>query len=97
MSAPIVLSRDEFNALPEYSCSLPSGTIVGKRWRANRHSGTLYGWGPARRCPAHPNWWMGEYYDIGSETRIGIRWTRIVLADEALVQSVINAVAAVFS
>jgi len=40
---------------------------------------------------------MGEYYDIGSETRIGIRWTRIVLADEALVQSVINAVAAVFS
>lgn len=29
------IKRDEFFALPEYSCSIPTGTRVGKIWRAN--------------------------------------------------------------
>jgi hypothetical protein len=29
----IGLSRKEFDALPEYSFSNPTGTIIGKRWK----------------------------------------------------------------
>ena len=35
---PIRLTEDEFRKLPEYSCSYPTGTTIGKCWKA--HLGT---------------------------------------------------------
>ncbi len=66
------LSRAEFDALPEYSCSLPTGTTPGKRWR--RHDGAhdrefIAGGGK-------PVWWVGEYdpFDDGKGPTIKINW-----------------------
>ncbi len=43
----VTLTKSEFDELGEYSHSLPTGTTIGKRWKAKLQ-------GPA-------NWWMGEY------------------------------------
>lgn len=32
------LTWAELKALPEYSCSLPTGTTIGKRWKKNQHA-----------------------------------------------------------
>ena len=32
-----IISREELAKLPEYSCSIPTGTTVGKRWRRDTH------------------------------------------------------------
>jgi len=38
----MVLTAAEFKALPEYSCSIPTGVVFGKMWK--RHDGaTLRG------------------------------------------------------
>lgn len=50
---PLHLTRAEFDALDEYSASLPTGTRPGKRWR--RHDGA---YDPG--CKA-PFWVIGEY------------------------------------
>jgi hypothetical protein len=68
----IVISRDELRKLPEYSCTIPTGTTIGKRWRRDvlepkRFHGVL-----PRDTPAE--WMIGEYYDIGSDKEVGIKW-----------------------
>lgn len=58
----VALSREEFLELPEYSCTLPTGTI-GKRWKrvepyqASRELGAL-----------GATWYLGEY--VGAEKYI---------------------------
>lgn len=67
---PIIwITQYEFNELSEYSASMPTGTTYGKRWKRN-----IY-W----RSECEPEWWMGEYYDMGSETDTGINWYRIMI------------------
>jgi len=66
---PVVeLSDAEFDALPEYSCSLPTGTTIGKRWKR----GEPYGQ-PTR-------WLLGEYVEHADPGKVGIRWSRIAVA-----------------
>ena len=75
------LTRAEFNSLLEYSCSLPTGTRIGKKWR--------------RRVPyVHnpritPQWYQGEYVpcaELGprGEPQVGIEWSEIVIVDDPL-------------
>lgn len=45
-------------ALPEYSFSLPTGTTIGKRWRALRGA----------------RWWIGEYVPCEKPGHVGIVW-----------------------
>ena len=35
----VVISHAELRALPEYSCTIPTGTTPGKRWRCDVHEG----------------------------------------------------------
>jgi hypothetical protein len=95
-----VMDKEYFEALGEYSCSLPTGTYVGKRWKRNTVNtprwkcsdcATMYaGWGTADQpCPdsgcdgklkfieVPPDWLMGEFYDVGSREKVGIRWRKI--------------------
>ena len=68
------LTQAEFRELGEYSCSLPTGTTIGKRWKCNTNAFTAC----LRDKP--PRWLMGEYYDLGppdNAKEIGIRWTKI--------------------
>ena len=50
-----------FKKLLVYNTSLPTGTTIGKRWRA------LYRQG----------WFMGEYVRDPSPTHVGIKWREI--------------------
>jgi hypothetical protein len=67
----VMVTRAEFEALPDYSCSYPTGTTVGKRWK--------------RRVPYEiqtdpPNtWWLGEYVASLTPGRVGIEWSLILL------------------
>lgn len=56
-----------FEQLLEYSSSLPTGTFVGKRWKARRYA-------------EGGGWWMVEYVDPhdGDPDRIGIQRRRIM-------------------
>jgi hypothetical protein len=67
-----VLTLAEWHELGEYSCSLPSGTIVGKRWKRNLDA-------YASKVTPPRGWLVGEYYDVGSTTEIGIRWTKPII------------------
>lgn len=77
----VTMTRAELEALKrevgEYSCSLPTGTTIGKRWV--RDSGAyFYGYiDPERR------WMIGEYIPDprGDPKMVGIRWSRVHLTD----------------
>jgi hypothetical protein len=52
-NVPIRMTQAEFDSLREYSCSVPTGVVIGKRWKCDQHS---YG-----RPKVGHRWWMGEY------------------------------------
>lgn len=73
----LLLTLAEFKALPNYSCSLPTGTTPGKAWRRAAH---YYRQGVA------DEWWRGVYgkpYPEGHKFhgQIPIGWRRIVIKD----------------
>jgi len=59
----IVISRRELGKLPEYSCSIPTGTTIGKRWRRR----TNYN-------DPNSDWCIGEYVPYPSPGTVGIKW-----------------------
>ena len=61
-----------FDDLDEYSCSLPSGTFVAKRWKRLEPFG-----GPGV-------WYLGEYVDDPDPKKIGILWRPIDITCAAL-------------
>lgn len=65
----LALTRAEFDALPEYSFSLPTGTTPGKAWKKHKRDGT---------------WMRGVYGKPFPESHkyhgeIPIVWRRIVI------------------
>lgn len=82
------MTLEELHALPEYSSSLPTGLIIGKRWRRD---GNFW----ARREFAHlhffngtpepedygEQWWIGGYVHHDREGYVGITWARVDLID----------------
>lgn len=58
MKQILVMSETDFDALPNYSFSLPTGKTIGKRWR--------------RRC--RDGWLIGEYFEVPEQGLVGIRW-----------------------
>jgi hypothetical protein len=68
------MTTAEFDRLPEYSGSLPTGTTIGKRWKRN----TNY----YRESWAAPKWFIGEYTELIPETaQVLITWYRVELTD----------------
>jgi hypothetical protein len=70
--APVVddtvarLTQHEFDALLDYSASLPTGTTIGKQWK--------------RRNDYHDKskgWRLGEYVEHDNPDLVGIRWRDI--------------------
>jgi hypothetical protein len=63
-----VMTRDAFEALPEYSCTIPTGTTIGKRWRRGEpYVGTRL------------HWYLGEYVPCDLPGQTGITWREILL------------------
>jgi len=76
----ICMLRGEFEALPEYSCTLPTGVVPGKRWR--RHDGAH---DHRQRGRPHP-WLVCEYSEPfmdGGEVYCSVLVYRPVLSREA--------------
>lgn len=70
-----VISREDLKALGEYSCSLPTGVVVGKRWRRNLNAYRFDLKG------AEPVWMIGEYVESEDDPEIiKIKWTWAVAA-----------------
>lgn len=61
------ISREDLAALLEYSCSLPTGTTIGKRWRRSTH------W---PKYLETTEWRIGSYVDCPcmGEGRVAIAW-----------------------
>lgn len=69
------MTMDEFEGLPEYSCTVPTGTTVGKRWRREE---------PYHRQALGPRtWYMGEYGEPGEDRQVPITWRQIFIVPEA--------------
>jgi hypothetical protein len=64
----VYMTMHEFDVLPEYSCSLPTGATAGKRWKR----GIPYMM-PRRR------WLMGEYGTVNSLDQVPITWREIFI------------------
>lgn len=65
----VSLTRDEFEKLPEYSATLPTGVVIGKCWR--------------RKMRAN-QWIIGEYVASATkEHHAEVRWSRLKILDEA--------------
>lgn len=63
LSNKVELSAQEFDALEEYSLSVPTGTTLGKRWK--------------RRLYLQGQWIMGEYTQRIGDQAI-ITWSDII-------------------
>lgn len=82
----IAMTASELNALPEYSCSLPTSLSVGKRWRRNLSAFAprfvdLSFAGIDLRIPVKPVWFVAEVCRRDDATN-EIRWSRVVVLDE---------------
>lgn len=79
-----VMTRETFQKLPEYSCSLPTGTAIGKRWRR------LKRWleplepvpGQGQVVVTRESWVLGEYVECEEAGYVGIKWRKILLVSQ---------------
>lgn len=69
-----VISRKELFDLGEYSCSLPTGTTIGKRWRRDVHAYRRRPDGTYFPDEIH-EWKIGEYTEDPDPAMVGIKWS----------------------
>lgn len=70
----------ELQSLPEYSCSVPTGQTIGKRWRI--HSGVYDR--KFMEAGGIPTWIVAEYVECDKPGMIGINYYRPLIRAKAL-------------
>lgn len=60
------ISQKAFDGLPEYSCSYPSQTTIGKVWKSKLDY-----------YDESKGWMIGEYIEVGKVDKVGIDWRRV--------------------
>lgn len=66
------MCQTEFDKLPVYNLTLPTGTTIGKRWKLKSISkGGIV------------NWLLGEYVKSEKPNVVGILWKKIILQKAA--------------
>ena len=65
-----VITLEELSDLFEYSCSLPTGTTIGKRWRL------ATAW---NRRATETEWQIAEYVEHPDPDKVGIKWVWAVV------------------
>jgi hypothetical protein len=68
------LTLEQFKALDEYSCSIPTGTTIGKKWK-RRH--------PYGHATPNTVWYQGEFRESSESGMVDIRWSIIERVDGA--------------
>lgn len=86
------LTKREFDDLSDYSCTLPTGTTIGKRWKRDQNAyrrpvcAHLHIFDGTREPDFRgSNWWMGQFVPDpkptmgrdGKPATVGIRWSKI--------------------
>lgn len=68
----IELTQEEFDALPEYSTTIPTGKSIGKQWRRQLYFGKYRG-----------GWVRAEYVEDPDPEYVGIVWHYIVIKEKS--------------
>lgn len=63
----------ELASMPDYSCTLPTGTTLWKMWRRNLHAYTT--------PPKPPRWVVGQYVPHHEPEKVGIKWFDVQLLE----------------
>ena len=71
----VLVTQKFFDDLPEYSCSEPTGTTIGKQWKM--------GW-PYMKPRTH--WFLCEYVEIDEPDHVGIEQRLIQICPERPVE-----------
>jgi hypothetical protein len=66
----IILTRRQFNRLPDYSCSLPTGVVPGKTWRRR-----------VQYDNPESRWVIGRY-DATSPTHCRVVWRELLFVED---------------
>lgn len=69
------LTEEALHKVGEYSCSLPTGTTLGKIWARNDNAFTP---------DPIPDWWLGQYVDDPDPKQVGIIWRKIEIRPKCL-------------
>jgi len=69
----VQLTRELFDKLGEYSCSLPTGVIIGKAWKRK-----------VNYYDERDGWLLGEYESHPDPTKAIIRWSRIEIIERPM-------------
>lgn len=62
------LTAAELNDLPEYSCSMPTGTTIGRMWKKD-----MYAYDPDNRHLS-PTWVICQYVEHPNPNKVGIKY-----------------------
>jgi len=65
------ITQKELDDLGEYSCSLPTGTIIGKRWKCKKDYNDV-----------SKGWLIAEYVPSYVKNMIGIKWKDAVVVND---------------
>lgn len=70
----VELTQEEFDALDEYSTTIPTGKRIGKQWKRQLYYGKYSG-----------QWVRCEYVEdeVDPENYVGMKWHRIQFKEES--------------
>ena len=72
-----IVPHESFEKLDDYSCSVPTGTVIGKIWRR----------GEPFEGPR--TWWLGQYVKADNLNYVDIKWRELyVIVDHKLASGV---------
>lgn len=90
-----IMTREQFDSLGEYSCTLPTGTYIAKRWKRDVNEPRRYAIMQGRVSHRSleekeladklnpddfpPKWWMGEFAEGDHSEDIKILWREVVI------------------
>lgn len=79
-----LMDQESFDDLLEYSCTIPTQTTIGKRWKHGQCSCTdLHSTHPKYRrygtCKEHNTWFMREYEESDNTERVKIHAREIII------------------
>lgn len=64
------MTKKQFDALGEYSCSVPTGVTIGKQWKCNRLAFAACGY-------EGEDWYLCEYIECKKPGYVGIKYKKI--------------------
>ena len=84
------LARKEFEELPEYSCTIPTGMPIGKKWKCDRMAyrkddeACIWKVNQVFLGKKPMEWWQGEYVELDppSPGWVRIQWDPISIEEE---------------